>query len=70
MKAQTIYPTHITYPTGKVYIKCINPENPREWSIYRITIDDKAWQGEGLDDIFLQETTGYEQSEDLNKINY
>jgi hypothetical protein len=45
----------------KIFIRVFNPKNKEEYSVYRITIAEDAYKGEdGLGDVFLFETTGYE----------
>lgn len=50
-----------------VTITCVNKKNPEEWSTYRIKIDGDAYKGDGLNNIFLEETTGYENGVDNEK---
>jgi hypothetical protein len=49
----------VTEGGEKIYIKCVNPENPDEYSIYKISVELDAYKGEGLNHIFLETTTGY-----------
>ncbi len=45
----------------KIFIRVFNPKNKEEYSVYRITVDKDAYKGDdGLGDVFLFETTGYE----------
>ena len=45
----------------KIFIKCVNPKNQQEYSVYRITIEQDAYRGDEIGEIFLAETTGYEK---------
>jgi len=51
----------VAWEGDEIRIKVINKKRPDEWSIYRIKIDKNAYKGDGLDDIMLDETTGYEE---------
>lgn len=51
----------VAWAGDTIFIRVINKKRPDEWSIYRIKIDKDAYKGDGLDDIFLVETTGYEE---------
>ena len=45
----------------QIFIRVFNPKNKEEYSVYRITVDKDAYKGDdGLGDVFLFETTGYE----------
>lgn len=45
-----------------VRLKIFNSKNKKEWSLYRITITENAYKGDGIDeDVMLEETTGYEE---------
>lgn len=43
-----------------IFIKCANPRNTEEYSVFRIIISESCYKGE-LEDIFLAETTGFEE---------
>jgi hypothetical protein len=49
------------YSGDKIEIKVVNKKNPQEYSVYRVTIDNDSYKGDGIDDVFLSETTGYEE---------
>ena len=50
-----------------VLIQCVNPKNKAEYSTYRIRCTKDDWQGDGLEDVFMAETTGYEEEEITNE---
>jgi hypothetical protein len=48
----------------KIFVRVFNPKNKEEYSVYRITVAKDAYKGDdGLGDVFLFETTGYEPEE-------
>ena len=49
-----------------IYLACFSKDNKGEYSIYQLKVTREVVEGNGLDDAFLYETSGFEEDKNAD----